>query len=38
LAAQTDKSFVGCKSPGSKTNKGLENLEKRLLKAQKKKV
>jgi uncharacterized protein YllA (UPF0747 family) len=29
---------LSCKSAGSKTNQGLDNLEKRLLKAQKRKL
>ena len=38
LARQTDKSFVGAvKAQEVKQKKGLENLEKRLLKAQKRK-
>ena len=39
LAAQTDKSFLGAvKAQEVKQKKGLENLEKRLLKAQKRKL
>ena len=38
IATQTDKSFIGAvKAQEAKQKKGLENLEKRLLKAQKKK-
>ena len=39
LAAQTDKSFIGAvKAQEVKKKKGLDNLEKRLLKAQKRKL
>ena len=39
LAAKTDKSFIGAvKAQETKQLKGLENLEKRLLKAQKRKL
>jgi bacillithiol biosynthesis cysteine-adding enzyme BshC len=39
VASQTDKGFMGAvKAQEAKQNKGLENLEKRLLKAQKRKL
>ncbi|TRX15836.1 bacillithiol biosynthesis BshC, partial [Flavobacterium franklandianum] len=39
VATKTDKSFIGAvKAQETKQNKGLENLEKRLLKAQKRKL
>ena len=39
IASQTDESFIGAvKAQEAKQNKGLENLEKRLLRAQKRKL